>query len=135
MEFKIYLKRELGIINIRSLPHNEYLYITQMRNIIYGGHGMEIMDRMLESLVSNRSSSETKSYLIGFERGRIWASESADYFEVKEWSEIEVQETEEQMLPSNEEMHFRVLQAETPLEWAAYVKGWVEGVREVNSSY
>jgi hypothetical protein len=96
---------------------------------------MDIMDRMLASLIRNKSSSETKSYLIGLERGRIWASESADYFEIREWGELEVQDEEEQTLPSNEELHFRVLQAETPLEWHPYVKGWVEGVREVKSQY
>ncbi len=96
---------------------------------------MEIMDRMLTSLIRNKSSSETKSYLVGLERGRIWASESADYFEIREWGELEIHEEEEQALPSNEELHFRVLQAETPLEWGSYVKGWVEGVREVKSQY
>ncbi len=96
---------------------------------------MDIMDRMLASLVRNTTSSQTKSYLIGLERGRIWASESADYFEIREWGELEIQEEEEQALPSNEELHFRVLQAETPLEWDSYVKGWVEGVREIKSQY
>lgn len=96
---------------------------------------MEIMDRMLETLIRNKTSSDAKSYLIGLERGRIWASESADYFEMREWSEHEIRRHEEQMLPSTEELHFRVLQAETPIEWDPYVRGWVDGVREVKSRY
>ncbi|MFH1685099.1 MAG: hypothetical protein ABH983_02220 [Candidatus Micrarchaeota archaeon] len=95
----------------------------------------DIMDRMLSSLVKHKGSSETKSYLIGLERGRIWASDSADYFEMREWSEIDLEEYEDNVLPGNEEVHFRVLQTETSLEWDAYVKGWVDGVREIVSRY
>lgn len=99
------------------------------------GMNMEMMDRMLNSLVHNRTESEMKSYLVGLERGRIWASGTSDYFEMREWSEMKPEEYVENFLPKKEEMHFRILQAETPLEWESYVKGWVAGVKEIASEY
>ncbi len=95
----------------------------------------DIMDKMLESLTKNKSSSETKSYLIGLERGRIWASDYADYFEAREWSEIDLKRFEDFVLPQEEVMHFKTLQSETPLEWEPYVKGWVVGVKETLAQY
>jgi len=94
----------------------------------------EIMDKVLDSLVRNKTDSAMKSYLVGLERGRIWASaESRDYYERREWSELNPEEFEDNVLPEKEELHFRVLQAETPLDWESYVKGWVAGVKEVVS--
>lgn len=95
----------------------------------------EIMDEMIESLLRNKDGSESKSYLIGLERGRIWASGDADYFEMREWSEVKAEDFDDLILPHKEEMHFKVLGAETPLEWEAYLKGWIDGVREIAEMY
>jgi hypothetical protein len=94
----------------------------------------EIMDRMVDSLVKNKAPSEKKSYLIGLERGRIWA-DSADYFQMKEWSEENIEEFEDLVLPGEEATFFKVLQNETPIEWQPYIKGWIDGVKEVISTY
>ncbi|MBD3210199.1 hypothetical protein GF318_02350 [Candidatus Micrarchaeota archaeon] len=95
----------------------------------------DIMTEMVESLLRNREGSESKSYLIGLERGRIWASGDADYFEMREWSELRVETLAELALPPREEMHFKVLGAETELDWEPYLKGWLDGVKEVAESY
>jgi hypothetical protein len=95
----------------------------------------DIMSEMIEKLLQNRESSESKSYLIGLERGRIWASNDADYFEMREWSEANVKDFNELVLPPAEEMHFKVLGSETVLDWESYLKGWLDGVKEVAESY
>ena len=91
---------------------------------------MELINRLL----GNNANGDKKSYLIGLERGRIWASEDADYFTMREWGDIDPRELEA-VLPHEEEMHFRILSDESPLEWEAYVKGWIEGVKEIASRY
>ena len=93
------------------------------------------MSEVIDKLVKITDSSEEKSYLIGLERGRIWAEDEADYFELREWSELEAREFERFVLPGNEERHFHVLRTETPLEWHAYIRGWLEGVKEVYRRY
>jgi hypothetical protein len=95
----------------------------------------DIMHEMVEKLLRNSEASESKSYLIGLERGRIWASSDADYFEMRQWSELQVDELDEVVLPPREEMHFKVLGSESTLEWDSYVKGWLDGVKEVAESY
>ena len=89
------------------------------------------MSGILEKLLRNRAPSTSKSYLIGLERGRIWAEDYADYFEVKEWGEIEPESLSSVTLPHNEELHFKVLGAESELELESYIKGWLEGVKEI----
>ena len=91
---------------------------------------MEILDRLLK----NNANGDKKSYLVGLERGRIWASEDADYFTMKEWGDLQLNEIEA-ILPKEEELHFRILSHESPLEWEEYVKGWIEGVKEIASRY
>ncbi|MEW6036427.1 MAG: hypothetical protein AB1529_07490 [Candidatus Micrarchaeota archaeon] len=93
------------------------------------------MSEVLERLLRDKSSSDAKSYLIGLERGRIWAEDHADYFEMREWSEQEAGEFDDLILPHQEERQFRLLRSETPLEWTSYLKGWLEGVREVVKRY
>jgi len=78
---------------------------------------------------------ESSSYLTGMDRGRVWAEDMADYIEIKEWSETEVKGLEDAVLPHDEETHFHILSADAPLEWAAYVKGWIKGVKEVFEKY
>ncbi|MBU0532866.1 hypothetical protein KKB44_05230 [Candidatus Micrarchaeota archaeon] len=95
----------------------------------------DIMTEMVERLARNRDASESKSYFIGLERGRIWASDDADYFEMREWSELEAENFDDLELPPREELHFKVLGAETELEWNAYLKGWLDGVREIVETY
>lgn len=95
----------------------------------------EIMDEMVEKLLRNKDNSETKSYLIGLERGRIWASDHADYFEMRQWSETVMEELDELVLPPKEDMHFKVLGAESPLELESYFRGWLEGVKEIAETY
>ncbi len=92
------------------------------------------MPFILEKLLKRAAPGDTKSYLVGLERGRLWASEDADYFDMKEWADLSLKEMDA-ILPKNEELHFRILQHDGELEWGAYVRGWVEGVKEIASRY
>lgn len=78
---------------------------------------------------------ESASYLAGMDRGRVWAEDMADYVEIKEWSDAEVKCLGDAVLPHGEETHFHILSAEAPLEWEAYVRGWLKGVKEVFERY
>jgi len=90
----------------------------------------------IDRLVRLRTvASESESYLTGMDRGRIWAEDMADYVEIREWSETEVEKLEEAVLPHGEETHFHILSAESPLEWLAYVRGWLKGVKEAYEKY
>lgn len=93
------------------------------------------MSEMIERLARMKGVSEAKSYLIGLERGRIWAEDVADYFEIRQWSELTLESPKEVALPNTEEEHFHVIGAETGLEWEAYVRGWLEGVKEIYRKY
>ena len=93
------------------------------------------MSTMIDRLARLKASSEKKSYIIGLERGRIWAMEHADYLDVRRWSELEVEDAWSLILPDNEETHYHLIRAETRLEWIPYVKGWLEGVREAFKAY
>lgn len=93
------------------------------------------MSGVLERLLRDKDSSEAKSYFIGLERGRIWAEDYADYFELREWSEEDATRFEDLILPHNEVKYFRLLTMETPLEWNAYLKGWIDGVKEIRQKY
>jgi hypothetical protein len=84
-----------------------------------------IMNEMVEKLLQS----------IGLERGRIWASGDADYFEIREWCEVELDSFDDLVLPPREDMHFKVLSAEAELEWKPYLKGWVDGVKEIAETY
>jgi len=86
------------------------------------------MSGIVEALKRNMQRSDAKSYFLGRERGMFWA-EGADYFEMREWSEADIGEFDELVLPHEEGMHFTILSSETPLEWQAYLKGWLEGVK------
>jgi hypothetical protein len=93
------------------------------------------MSDLGDEILRNRDSSETKSYIIGLERGRIWAEDYADYFTMREFSELDVDELTHFSLPNEEERHYRIIAMESPLELRAYLKGWVAGVREVVKRY
>ncbi len=93
------------------------------------------MTEILERLLRNKCASSTKSYFIGLERGRVWAEDQADYFEMRQWSELEAAEFDDLVLPQNEERHFKILRSETPLEWEDYLRGWLDGVREIVRRY
>ncbi len=88
------------------------------------------MSEIIDSLVRMKGQSQSKSYFIGLERGRYWASGVGDYFDVRQWSEFGGSDFASVSLPDDEDSHFHVLKAETELEWAQYVKGWLDGVRE-----
>jgi hypothetical protein len=93
------------------------------------------MSGVLERLLGNKGSGHAKSYFIGLERGRLWAEDCADYFELREWSELEADEFDDLVLPHDETKHFRIIHSETPVEWEAYLKGWIDGVREIRQRY
>jgi hypothetical protein len=93
------------------------------------------MDEIIERLMQNRDSSEAKSYLIGLERGRIWAEDTADYFDIRQWSEVEIDELDEIVLPPDEERYYVLIEAETPLEWPQYARGWIDGVKQILDRY
>ena len=93
------------------------------------------MPEMIDKLSRMKGASTSKSYLIGLERGRIWADEIADYIEIREWSELTVKSINEAILPNGEEDQFHVLRAETDLEWQTYVQGWLDGVKEIYEKY
>lgn len=90
------------------------------------------MPFILEKILRSAPSGDAKSYIVGLERGRIWASEDADYFDMREWAELKEIES---ILPKEEELHFRILQNDAELEWSAYTKGWIDGVKEIASRY
>ena len=90
------------------------------------------MSVIIEKLARNRDASEAKSYIIGLERGRTWAEDYADYFEMRWLSELDEGEFS---LPYAEESHFRALLMKTQLEAAAYVRGWKAGVTEIRRTY
>ncbi len=87
------------------------------------------------NLLRNKDRSETKSFLVGLERGKVWAEDYGDYFTRREFSELDVDELPHLKLPEEEEDYFKFLSAESPLEWRAYLKGWVEGVKEAVKKY
>jgi hypothetical protein len=89
------------------------------------------MPGIIESLVKMKGSSKNKAYFVGLHRGRIWASDFADYFEMKEWSTMDHKEFDRLVLPHNEKLHFSVLSSETELEWQEYLRGWIDGVKEI----
>jgi hypothetical protein len=93
------------------------------------------MSDLGDKILRNQDNSETKSYIIGLERGRVWASDYADYFTMREYSELDVEELLHFDLPNDEDRHFRLLSTESPLELRAYLRGWVAGVREVVKRY
>jgi hypothetical protein len=97
--------------------------------------GFSGMTEVLERLLRNKDSSDAKSYFVGLERGRIWAEDYADYFEMRHWSEADAGEFTDLILPGDETLHFKVLRSETPLEWNEYLRGWLDGVREVVRRY
>jgi len=93
------------------------------------------MPEMIDRLSRMKGKSTSKSYLIGLERGRIWAEDVADYIEIREWSELTVMGLSDAILPNGEEDHFHILGAETDLEWQSYVQGWLDGVKEIYEKY
>ena len=93
------------------------------------------MSEVLEKLISNKEPSEAKSYLIGLERGRVWAQDYADYYGMREWSEIKADDLDELVLPPEEKDYFEVVSAETPIQWRPYLRGWVKGVKEISQEY
>ncbi len=82
---------------------------------------------LIERLVGMKAPSQSKSYFIGLERGRIWA-EDGDYIEVRRWSAFRG-EYLDVALPDYEEMHYLVLNAESRIEWVQFVRGWIDGVK------
>jgi hypothetical protein len=93
------------------------------------------MSDVLEGLLKNRNAGSARSYFIGLERGRIWAEDCADYFELREWSEHDADDFDDLVLPHDENRHFRILHTETPIEWEQYLRGWLDGVREIRQKY
>lgn len=91
------------------------------------------MGGIIERLLGNNESSEAKSYFIGLERGRVWAEDHADYFELREWAELD--DDGSMTLPSDEDIHLRLLMSESSLQPTAYVRGWLAGVREILDEY
>lgn len=88
-----------------------------------------------ENLLRNKEQSETKSYLVGLERGKVWAEDYADYFTMREFSELDIEELVHFSLPQDEDRHFRILSTESPMELRAYIRGWLAGVRESTKRY
>lgn len=90
------------------------------------------MSGIIEKLVQNRDVSEAKSYIIGLERGRTWAEDCADYFEIRMLSELK---DEEFALPQPEDIHLKAICSRTPIEISSYLKGWRDGVKEIRRQY
>ncbi len=93
------------------------------------------MSEIGDNLLRDRENTESKSYLVGLERGRVWAVDHADYFAAREWSELDVEELPHLNLPETEDRHFRIISMESGLEFRAYLRGWVAGVREIVGKY
>lgn len=97
-----------------------------------GGNRMAIL---IDALKRNPESSEAKSYFIGMERGREWAEDCADYFDIRRWGDYPPEEAEHAELPEEEDGYFHALRRDTPLEWHPYLKGWLAGVRQIRERY
>jgi hypothetical protein len=93
------------------------------------------MSDIIEGLLRIKHSSDAKSYFVGLERGRIWAEDSADYFEMRQWSESRHSEFDYLVLPRGEDTYFSVLKRDSPLEWTEYLRGWIDGVKQVVREY
>lgn len=85
------------------------------------------MTEIIEQLLKMKAPSQSKSYFIGLERGRIWAEDEGDYVEVRQWSGSGYHSGI--ALPGNEEMHYHVIKAESHIEWEPFVRGWIDGVK------
>ena len=90
-----------------------------------------MFEDIIDSLIRNKDRSQAKSYLIGFERGQIWATDFADSIQVRQWSEENHIEFEDLVLPDDEVDEYHMLNSLSPLEWQDYLKGWLEGVRDM----
>jgi len=88
-----------------------------------------------ENLLRIKEQSESKSFLVGLERGRVWAEDYGDYFSAREWSELDIEELPHISLPEDEDRHFRIISMESELEFRAYLRGWVTGVKEIVKKY
>jgi CobQ-like glutamine amidotransferase family enzyme len=97
--------------------------------------GGNVMGWITESLGKYEDQGETKSYFIGLERGREWAEDRADYFEMRQWAELEADEFDEIVLPGSEDLQLRLIMNDTKIEWTSYLKGWLAGVKESLSKY
>lgn len=89
------------------------------------------MNVFIEKLLRVKGASQSKSYLIGLERGMLWAEDVADYFDLKDWSQYREDDALSVVLPEDEETAYKILKAETPIEWENYVRGWLNGVKTV----
>lgn len=90
------------------------------------------MSEIIENLLKFRTSSQSKSYLIGLERGRLWAEDEADYFDLRRWVEFRDDDISCVTLPEQEEALYNILKAESSIEWEQFVRGWIAGVKEFN---
>ncbi|VVC03828.1 Uncharacterised protein [Candidatus Bilamarchaeum dharawalense] len=115
---------------------NSHIFInTSLHNRLFTNNSRgDKMSGIIKSLLKITGSSSSKSYFVGLHRGRIWAEEYADYFEMKEWSDMDHEEFDKLLLPHNEKLHFTLLNQESPLEWQEYLRGWIEGVKEIADS-
>jgi hypothetical protein len=93
------------------------------------------MSELIDGLLRNRDASDAKSYFVGLERGRVWAEDHADYYEMREWSQVSHSEFDYLVLPHGEDRHFQVLGKDSPLEWNEYLRGWIEGVKQIVKEY
>jgi len=90
------------------------------------------MNELIEKLLRFKAPSQSKSYLLGLERGRLWAEDSADYVNLREWHEFQDGDYMAVVLPKEEEIHYHILKSETGIEWNQYVRGWISGVKEIS---
>jgi hypothetical protein len=88
------------------------------------------MSELIEKLVRMKTPSQSKSYFIGVERGKIWAEDEGDYLEIRKWIDFGGSDYLNISLPDNEETHYHVMKAETDIEWEHFVRGWIDGVKE-----
>jgi hypothetical protein len=86
------------------------------------------MSELIEQLLKMKAPSQSKSYFIGLERGKIWAEDEGDYLEVRQWSDFGGYHRGI-ALPGDEEMHYHVIKAESDVEWEPFVRGWIDGVK------
>jgi len=93
------------------------------------------MGDVTDYLKSDKDSSNSKSYLLGLERGRIWAEDYADYFDMRRWSDTDPEDADISDLPDGEHEEYKLLSSETPLEGKTYLKGWIDGVRQIREKY
>lgn len=83
----------------------------------------------------HNSLSKDKSYFLGYQRGHVWAVNHADYIDLRQLSEYNIEDFSETHLPKDEEMYFRYINRNNELDSDNYLSGWLDAVKEARKKH